>query len=1000
MAQRQSLSSGTSNRLSQRSSQESDQPEERRGLTSSPPALPDPLDGFFDDLMSLESNSGGGLHQQDSNSLGSGAASPMMAGHHDEDHHHPSSLSLSPTTHHMMTWRLTNPVHMEIQDNAKLPTFNLPVDRSGSAYNRRPLPAELSGPGAENRRGSYSPVSPSSATRTSNREESHQQQQHQQRNPQHNSLAELFLRNPQRRTMDATYAQVGALREHHRGLVAVGGGTSVHSSARNSRASSIDEKKYDGSSAPYDHHLASLMNNEDPLDALAAQVEPTPLSEIRRKQEEREIEQRYSYHGERYRQLPIPYLQSPPSSPGNRPAKAVIGSSPLASAVMDIAEAVATAAAIASQGPPTSTSAPSPRPGMPSPLALPSSPRKLSPSATSTTFQSRPDSTTSPAHGTDQSSSELQTLPHPLRSPPPFARPADRREGSTFGPPASIERASSQKSQYGFGPRHVVPSVPAPPEAAGTASKSYKQQRQDTRTKSSSTANPPVPASISTTTGPHHPTSASTDHSVDHSQHLGAAYERKKQRAKDARVKLNDSIEKLSVAINFSGSQSKHRLVQWTHLSAQGIVSHSSSSSSQSVGAKLFRECSHAAESAKKWDRPSFVGSAATVIQNLNAQCEMLLRELSVTRMPVAGGESAAAPVNGGIRRADNSCPNGSSGSSPAASKRPYDTDTGVGIGATAFKRLKADELSNGRSSALSVASSVSVTTSAKGETSPEEYPQSGSIWEHAKSISRIASFLDPIPLSRCNLVCKEWKRIFMRCQQWNVLAVQRFGQYNVRQWREKLEDEDEGITCLPFTLYNSMDRSNTMPHFDHDGMFLLGEACLPGKVGAWTFLVERSNGETLRSVIRPSNMPGSGAFTSLPIVELRTVIQNTGCHDGDVLVREQLKTVDASTRRRGACFEEVDWDDRFKRRILMLDGSARPAHVATSSFDSSQVMCRLKLFEAVVIVSFIHAKGCSTISKFVQRSNFTKVLVQISGGSTLPLVISFPRDVSHHLEH
>ena len=37
------------------------------------------------------------------------------------------------------------------------------------------------------------------------------------------------------------------------------------------------------------------------------------------------------------------------------------------------------------------------------------------------------------------------------------------------------------------------------------------------------------------------------------------AYERKKLRAKDARVQLNEAIDKLAVAIDLAGSQSKER---------------------------------------------------------------------------------------------------------------------------------------------------------------------------------------------------------------------------------------------------------------------------------------------------------------------------------------------------------------------------------------------------------------------------------------------------------
>lgn len=137
--------------------------------------------------------------------------------------------------------------------------------------------------------------------------------------------------------------------------------------------------------------------------------------------------------------------------------------------------------------------------------------------------------------------------------------------------------------------------------------------------------------------------------------------------------------------------------------------------------------------------------------------------------------------------------------------------------------------------------------------------------------------------------------------------------------------------------------------------------------------------------------MPGNGIYASLPVVELKTVIQNTGVSSEPIVVRDQIQTVDASTRRRGEEMKEIEWDDRFKKRILRLDGSvvaAEPSH------DRCDVLCRLKLFEAAVIKTFIYARGCTTTSKFVQRSNFTKILVNLEG-TTVPLVIPFPRDAT-----
>ena len=91
------------------------------------------------------------------------------------------------------------------------------------------------------------------------------------------------------------------------------------------------------------------------------------------------------------------------------------------------------------------------------------------------------------------------------------------------------------------------------------------------------------------------------------------AYERKKQRAKDARVKLNEAIEELSIAIQLAGTQSEQRAAVF--------------SDDEKVRAHL-QEGVNVAQSAKKWDRPGFVGSAAKLIHNLNAQSQCLLQKV------------------------------------------------------------------------------------------------------------------------------------------------------------------------------------------------------------------------------------------------------------------------------------------------------------------------------------------------------------------------------------
>jgi len=278
-------------------------------------------------------------------------------------------------------------------------------------------------------------------------------------------------------------------------------------------------------------------------------------------------------------------------------------------------------------------------------------------------------------------------------------------------------------------------------------------------------------------------------------------------------------------------------------------------------------------------------------------------------------------------------------------------------------------------------------------------------VFAERKIMDRVAGFLEPLSIVRCMRVSKAWNHwgVFSNEPLWQNLAVERFGYFNVRQWRDVLEEsnneasgEHQAVTIPSTVLYKRMDAANVMPHFRHEGMLLLGEARLPGKVSAWTFLVERSNGETMRSVLRHPGTVGVGLYASIPVVQLWTVIQNTGIHDEAVVLQEQSQTVDASTRRRGEELKEINWDDRFKKRVLNLDGSVYEKPAADSKLGFGPELCRLKLFDSVIFETNIHAVGCTTSSKFVQRSNFTKVLVQIRNGTTVPLVIPFPRDSSH----
>jgi hypothetical protein len=103
----------------------------------------------------------------------------------------------------------------------------------------------------------------------------------------------------------------------------------------------------------------------------------------------------------------------------------------------------------------------------------------------------------------------------------------------------SLLEATKKRSQFGFGGNHKVPSIPHPPQTKGTGTGPVKM----------------LPMIHSAAPGKKPAVSSSSSMVVE-----VASYERKKQRAKDARVKLNDSIDRLSVAINVAGLQAKERI--------------------------------------------------------------------------------------------------------------------------------------------------------------------------------------------------------------------------------------------------------------------------------------------------------------------------------------------------------------------------------------------------------------------------------------------------------
>ena len=524
----------------------------------------------------------------------------------------------------------------------------------------------------------------------------------------------------------------------------------------------------------------------------------------------------------------------------------------------------------------------------------------------------------------------------------------------------SLLEATKKRSQFGFGGNHKVPSIPHPPQPKGTGIGIGPVKM--------------LPMIHSAAPGKK-PAESSTSPMVVEV----ASYERKKQRAKDARVKLNDSIDRLSVAINVAGLQAKERMkTQRGSLNpAKGV---GSSAVSKGVGGagpgimvngvlSIMEQVSTTADSAKKWDRPSFVGTAANMVQSLNAECEALMREvvkLKKERLQWMDPKSGNCLCGKRKIAAQDAISN-----SISESGSFDDADKLSQKDGNARKKRKPVEL--------------------------EEKTYVHDIFQFERITNTIGKFLDPRSLIRATSVSTSWQfqlSCFWSDIIWSPLCYSRFGSVQVRDWQEQLsEDElsqqhhphDTQNKTIMMHLYKTMNAANVKPKCHYEGSLHLGGGRINNIVSAWASVVERSNGETRRSVMTVG-ASGEVKYSSLPVVELRILIQNTGMIDGAISIPEQILSIDASTKRsRGAEMFEITSDDRFKKNLLNIDGTSRNTPSKTGNGINS--LAYLGLFDSLLMCTYIHATSCPTISKVKVKAKYVKILVNVRG-ATLPLVI------------
>ncbi len=793
---------------------------------------------------------------------------------------------------------IVNAVHMHVQENARIPNYNRPVDRSNSAKSRSNHGIDI---------------------RLSARPEQ-----------QDNSMAELFLssESSSRRSLNQTYEVLGSLTTED----------SLQKEIDDLATVSVDPTPWSEIQNKMDIEAEREQQNHNPVQQQPPQISaPTPAPVP-----SNHPHQSSYYPYGRHHQLPIPQ-QSPKSQISEQSPNGTAGEQ-----ASTMAEALATAAAIAAGTSGTSTT-----------TTMVDNNRSIPPPKPSITTNGGAPKASIPFMPQSEQHDEKAPNPRPpsiLAKNSTSNRHLQRQRGNANPPPhsaahavsrASVLAATNRKSQYGFGGNHMVPSVPAPPSIRSSSQPVLRQRtvRKNHSHKPAPKKSTAVPTTKKPTAIPKIPMLPTNGRhpALPVETNTGSAYERKKQKAKDARVKLNESIERLAIAVSLAGSQSKHRIDQLENQITTTEFRPKSIAVNQE-GIKL-------AENAKKWDRPSFVGTAASVIQSLNAQCEALMAELLAINQMLENSQkthsiASEQSTNGeGSNATTDLLANGRA--SPQAQKRHGGEDAMD----SPHKRQRIEEAQN--------------------------------LYTHDEVIlGSVAQMLDPLSLCRCSCTAKIWKdtKAFKDEKIWLDLAVKRFGVYNVRKWSENLKEDEETENISNKHLYEEMNASNVMPHFPQEGLSFLGNGRMQGKLSGWAFVVQRSNGETLRSVKRN---PGEGVgYQSRPVVELRIVVQNTGMGTQPVVLKAQKMGVDVSTRRRGGEFEEIYWDDRFKKVVRNLDETIRNS-------PNEQDLCHLKLFETAVIEVHINARGCSTISKFRQRSNFTKVLASLDG-TTVPMVIPF----------
>ena len=945
-----------------------------------------------------------------------------------------------------------NAVQMEMQENARLPTFNMAVDRSNAISPTRVGLAMRQTGGSRGRSNSYgrlrglsfgaAPVdSAVAATGRVSDITSRDVDEILRLSENDSNLTEIFLGGSDRQSQSLAYSSsAGEL------LGTIGSrigdkldniGTNdqepqndpVLTAVSSSDAMDIlavmdDVNDDDGTSNTADIPSSKKMQSGKPPSSTLTTAQSLPVGKgishsvsrplarstgVKRKGGPgKDLSSMQSPYGRRV-QLPIPTPTSTLTTQtaaraGNKPNEPVAASAS-ASSDSSMAAAIATAAKLA-------TMAPRPQPGK----SAPSTKSKQMPSTTpiAAAPSGKTPSTVTRGRPTPIPSSQgVPPPPYPPYPHPGAKTPYNQTQQAKFAAAhasakVSLTEAAKKRSQFGFGSHHVVPSVPMPmPNAAigrpgatfaGAAGKAPLAGNKRPLIPPHPTApRPPMPvpphiaqqqaaaaAAAAALAHKNRVNKALSNQAQLSSVNSGPAYERKKQRAKNARQKLNEAIDCLSVAISLAGSQSVQRAQRLSSDAMKPPAFKEGEKDAQNypIGSyrpttvKIMQAMGRTADQAKKWERPSFVGSASEMVQGLNAQCDALMQELVV--MNRLYREEVAKNGGDGVNVAQEQ--KGEKLSLVPVVSEGSHGETSPTAGRTTDLAADTVQSSPCKKRKLSSATSLDALST---------------VLQEKRIRETFVAFLDPKSLLRCRQVCDFWSNdaMFGADDPWLTFLLKRFGFANVRKWQDKDEEEEEHRDPTSFALYRRMSEAIARPASLYEGNIRLGHGSISGAIGAWATIVERSNGETLRSVRKQQSSANTGgiAFASLPVIEVRLLLQNVGISDCSIMVPDQTLEVDASTRRRGETFSEITFDPRLSKKLIAADGTTTTIPSSASDVTKGPdvpEMFRLGLFESTVLVAYIYAKSCTTTTKFRRRANSINMLVNIRGITTTLVVL------------